>query len=70
MVTGVLVGAIIFLLLLLPSGVAGPLQLPHAALFGLAGGIAAALFLRKRDEKECGVVRRDKSMDGSPRKGT
>ena len=68
-VTGVLVGAMIFLLLLLPNDVTGSVQVPHAALFGLAGGVAAALFFRKRDEKECGVVRRDQSADGSSRKG-
>ena len=68
-VTGALVGAMIFLLLLLPSDVAGSVQVPHAALFGLAGGVAAALFFRKRDEKECGVVRRDQTADGSSRKG-
>ena len=54
---------------LITLSVTGPVQVPHAALFGLAGGVAAALFFRKRDEKECGAVRRDQSADGSSRKG-
>ena len=64
-VTGALVGIIVFLLLLLPSNVAAPMQVPYAAFFALAGGVTAALYFRRKDEKECGVARRDKSVDGT-----
>lgn len=68
-VTGLLVAAVIFLLLLIPSGVAGPIPVSRAVLLALAGGAATALYLRKRDETESGVVRKDASADSGVREG-
>jgi len=58
-VTGALVAAIVFVLLMIPNGLSGPMPVLHSALAALLGGAASVLYLRRRDEKECGVMRKD-----------
>lgn len=68
-VTGFLVAAIVFLLLLVPNELSGPILIPYSALGALLAGAASVLYLRKRDEKECGVMRTDASVDSGARGG-
>jgi len=58
-VTGALVAAIAFLLLMIPNGLSGPMPVPHSVLGALFVGAASVLYIRRRDEKECGVMRKD-----------
>ncbi len=53
-VTGLLVGAVVFLLLLIPNDLIGPMRVSHALVWAFAGGVAASLYFRRRDRRECG----------------
>lgn len=62
-VTGTLVAAIVFLWLMLPNELAGPIPVSHSALAAVLGGTASVLYLRRRDEKECGATWKGASQD-------
>ena len=62
-VAGLLVATAILYFLLVRPQVADPIPVVGAALSALASGVAAALYFRRRDEKECAPFTKDSSAE-------
>lgn len=62
-VTGLLVGAAAFLLLVIPNDAAGPMSVSHAAFWALGAGAVAGFYYWRRDRREFREVEGDSERD-------